>query len=125
LWGENIVRKKLLVTILLITGILSALSLSACFSTQSGPLMKSIANTTQVVILATGDTNQLLITATFEDGTTQNVTAKCTYTIDNNQVATISAGGLITAIKAGRANITVSYVSSYVSSQITVPVAVT
>jgi hypothetical protein len=119
------VRKNQLVTILLVTGLLLALPLSACSSAPTGPLMKSIANTTQVVILTNGGTNQLLITATFEDGTTKDVTAKCTYTIDNNQVATVSTGGLITAIKAGQANITVSYVSSYVSSQITVPLAVT
>jgi uncharacterized protein YjdB len=119
-------RKTQLDTISLVASLLLVLVLSACSSTTpTGPVLKSIANTTPVVIVKAGDTNQLLITATFDDGTTQNVTAKCTFAIDNNQIATVSTGGLITAIKVGQANITVSFISGYVSTQIVVPVGVT
>jgi hypothetical protein len=119
------VSKRQLVTISLVASLLLALVISACSpATPTGPVLKSIANTTPVVMVKAGDTNQLIITATFVDGTTQNVTAKCTFATDNAQIATVSAGGLITAIKAGQANISVSYIGGYVSSQVFVPVGV-
>lgn len=51
-----------------------------------------------------GQTVQLAVTATYPNGTTRNVTAASTgtnYTISNPAIATITAGGLITAVSSG------------------------
>ena len=55
-------------------------------------------------LTAAGQTAQLLVTATYPDNSTRNVTAGSTgsnYTTSNSAIATVSADGLITAVASG------------------------
>ena len=58
-----------------------------------------------------GATQQLTVTATYSDGTTQNVTsnASTTYSSNNTAVATVNATGLVQAVANGTATITASF----------------
>ena len=42
----------------------------------------------------------------------QEITADCVYKSNDTNVATVDAGGLVTAVKDGRTNITVSYTAA-------------
>ena len=66
-------------------------------------------------------TQQLQGIAIFADGGTQNVTAAATWLSSAPSVATVSSGGLVTAIGSGTATITVTYLGISGTSQITVP----
>ena len=54
---------------------------------------------------AAGQTTQLLVTATYPDNSTRNVTAGSTgtnYTTSNSAIATVNANGLVTAMASGK-----------------------
>jgi len=106
--------------------ILLTLILPGCTgsTTPTGPALKTIANDVQIISLKVGATQQLKITATFDDGSTKDVTAACTYSSSVPAAAAVSATGLVTAVAAGAANIGVSYKSGAVISQIVEPVGV-
>lgn len=65
---------------------------SATFSAQI------VANTTT---LAKGSTEQLTVLGTYSDGTFQDLTSKVTWLSSNPSAATISGGGLVSAVGAG------------------------
>ena len=62
-----------------------------------------------------GQTQQLAISAEYttdgstSSGVSKDVTSKCTFQCSNDQVATVSSAGLVTAVGNGDATITVSY----------------
>ncbi len=68
-----------------------------------------------------GNTTQLSATATLSDGTKQDVTTLASWQSMNTAVATVSAGGLVTAISAGTTTITATYQT--VSSATPIPVS--
>jgi uncharacterized protein YjdB len=53
-------------------------------------------------------TQPLTVTATFSNGSTQNVTSTATYSSNNTAVATVSGAGVVTAVASGTATITAS-----------------
>lgn len=55
-----------------------------------------------------GETDQLHATATYDDGSTYDVTTTATWTSSNTAVATVSSSGLLTAYEAGTTTITAS-----------------
>jgi hypothetical protein len=59
--------------------------------------------------LSAGSTSQFSATASLADGTGQNVTGNATWQSSNAAVATVSAGGLVTAVGPGTARITATY----------------
>jgi uncharacterized protein YjdB len=69
---------------------------------------------------AAGATQQLLVTANFTDGSSQNVTQSSTYTSSAPSIATVSSGGLVTTVAQGTATVTVTLNANTA----TVPVAV-
>jgi uncharacterized protein YjdB len=77
-----------------------------------------------MVGLVVKSTQQLYINAAFADGSTQTVTYKCTYKSDDEKVATVSTGGLVTGVSQGAANITASYTAGGVTQTVVVPVDV-
>ncbi len=97
-------------------------------STQ-GTAMLTVTNATasslQVqpssVSMSSSSTQQLLVTATFSDGTSQNVTQSATYASSNTSIAAVSAGGLVQGVSTGNATVTVSLGSA----STTVPVTIT
>ena len=57
-----------------------------------------------------GATAQLTVTATLTDGTTQDMTARgsgTNYTVSNPAIITVSADGLVTAVRSGTAFVSV------------------
>lgn len=69
------------------------------------PIPSSLGIAPSSISLTTaGQTVQLVVNATYPDGSTNNVTAPSTgtnYTVSNPAIATISAGGLVTAVSNG------------------------
>jgi uncharacterized protein YjdB len=84
----------------------SALALAGCSTTPS-PTLKSVAITGPPV--AVGATAQFVATATFTDGTTQNVTSTSTWSSSNTAVATVNAAGVVTGVADGTSSITANY----------------
>ncbi len=70
--------------------------------------LTSIAATPATVPLAVGGTQQLTVTGTYSDASTKTVTTGLTFTSGNTAVATVSGTGLVTAVAAGTAQITVT-----------------
>ncbi len=67
---------------------------------------------------AAGETVQLQATGTLTDGTTQDVTAAVTWSSDTPAVATISAGGLATALSVGTATLTATHPDGFTASTV-------
>jgi hypothetical protein len=71
------------------------------------PIPNSMSVSAPVTLLSVaGATTQLQVTATYAGGATQDVTAAAQgtiYTISNPAIATVSAGGLVTAVSSGTA----------------------
>jgi len=66
----------------------------------------SVAVTPNPVSLAAGGTAQLVVTGKFTSGPTQDVTANATFSTLDGGVATVGAGGLVTAVANGSTTIT-------------------
>ena len=62
--------------------------------------------------LAVGSSQSLLVTATYNNGTSGNVTADSTFVSSNPTVATVGASGVVSAIALGDAVITVTHTPS-------------
>jgi Right handed beta helix region/Bacterial Ig-like domain (group 2) len=71
--------------------------------------------------LSVGLTSQLSATASLANGTAQTVTRNATWQSSNAAVATVSAGGLVTAVVPGTARITATYQGSVGSFGVLVP----
>ena len=102
----------LLVAFILLTAACSSqsVSTSATTTTHSVGTLSSIAITpSSPPNLKTGFTQQLKATATYSDGSTEDVTDQVTWTIADSNIADfISSGGLLTGMKAGTTSITAS-----------------
>ena len=84
-----------------------ALMSSCSFSPSSNhhPTLVSIAVTAPSLSMAKGTSEQITATGTYSDQTTQNLTSSVTWSSQNTGVATIAAGGLLTAAGAGTSTI--------------------
>jgi len=78
-------------------------------SPAAPPSVTSIAVTGGATLTAAGQTSQMTATATFSDGSTQNVTASATWQSSNASTATVSAAGVVTAVGSGTATVTATY----------------
>ena len=85
--------------------------------------VKSIAAVPATVSLAAGLTQQLAVTATMDDNSTQDVTAGSTYASSAATVATVSTGGKITAVAVGTATVTVTASGKTATVAVTVTAA--
>ena len=90
----------------------------------SAPNIKSIAVSAPSAGLPAGQVQQLTATATFSDGSTQDVTRKVTWTSSSLTVATINANGLATGGAFGATTITASYTLAGVTVSTTSPLNV-
>ena len=70
-----------------------------------GATVSSVAVTGTNSFTEKGATAQLTATATLSNGTTENRTSTATWASDNTAVATVSSGGLVTALATGDATI--------------------
>ena len=69
-------------------------------------------------------TQQLTATLNMSDETTQDVTSTATWTSSDEAVATVSTGGLVTAVAEGSATITAAASGQSGTCAVTVPAAV-
>jgi hypothetical protein len=72
--------------------------------------------------LAVGSTQSLVVTATYNNGTSGNVNADSTFVSSNPTVATVGASGVVSAIALGDAVITVTHTPSGKTDTATVTV---
>lgn len=90
----------------------SLIALLACVAACDSPsptpdaLVLTIGGAGSTTLVNRNQTAQLVATAELSNGTTQDVTATATYTTSNGAVASVSGGGLITALTNGGATIT-------------------
>ena len=84
-----------------------ALMSSCAFSPPSNhhPTLVSIAVTAPSLSMAKGTSEQFTATGTYSDQTTQNLTSSVTWSSQNTGVATVIAGGSVTAASAGTSTI--------------------
>jgi uncharacterized protein YjdB len=74
--------------------------------TVTNPNLLSIAVTPANASIAKGSTQQYTATGTYSDNSTQNITGSVVWSSSAAGVASISSGGLLTAVSAGPATIT-------------------
>ncbi|MGB9801360.1 MAG: Ig-like domain-containing protein, partial [Arcobacter sp.] len=75
--------------------------------------------------ITAGQAQQLSVVMRYSDGSTQDVTAQASYSVDNSAVATVSATGLVTAVVPGTATVTISYQGKTATVPVTVTAPVT
>jgi uncharacterized protein YjdB len=91
----------------------------ACGSSATSPTTVSTVAVTGTAP-AIGATSQFTATATFMDGTSQDVTSQATWSSSNTSDATVSSIGLVTGVAAGTVAIQATYQNVIGSDQITV-----
>lgn len=72
-------------------------------------MLTGVAISPQVMELKRGTPEQLTVTATYDDGSTKDVTAEATFASSNPDVATVDAAGLVEPLNGGPVQITVEY----------------
>lgn len=87
----------------------SSPSSTSVTTSPSSATVSSVAVSGGTILSSVGQTVQLIATATFSDGTTQNVTTTSTWQSSNSGAATVSSGGLVTAVATGTVTITATY----------------
>ena len=93
--------------------------LGACSSSRSSTSPSPVGTPTPTATVASvavsgsaprvGTTTQFSATATLSDGTTVPVTSTATWSSSNSAAATVNAGGAVTGVAAGDADITATY----------------
>ncbi|BFT68895.1 Ig domain-containing protein [Paenibacillus sp. P36] len=81
--------------------------------------VKSLTTDKRSLELRLNGTDQLLITAYYDDGTAEDVTSKADYTVDTSSIVTVT-NGLVKGQNPGSATVTVKYMNQ----SLTVPVDV-
>ncbi|MDU0205085.1 Ig-like domain-containing protein [Paenibacillus sp. MAH-36] len=81
--------------------------------------VKSLTTDKRSLELRLNGTDQLLITAYYDDGTSEDVTSKADYTVDTSSIVTVT-NGLVKGQNPGSANVTIKYMNQ----SMTVPVDV-
>jgi hypothetical protein len=102
--------------------LVSILGLSGCISSAvSNLFITGVKLTPANPTIGVAGTQQFVLTATYLDGQTSNVTnSDSTYSSDNKAVATVNATGLATAVAIGTANILASYRGNNTKTLLTV-----
>ncbi|MEU3447252.1 Ig-like domain-containing protein [Streptomyces thermolilacinus] len=89
------------------------------FDRQETPVLQSLSITPASLPLAVGEIGALVATATYDDGSTQDVTSSCAWSSSDPATATVSSG-FVTGIAAGTATVTGSYGGVSDTSTVTV-----
>jgi Protein of unknown function (DUF1553)/Protein of unknown function (DUF1549) len=72
------------------------------------------------ILERSGHKHQMLVIATFSDGTSRDVTRDAIFETSNFEVATVSGGGLVKSVRRGEAAVLVRYEGTYASNTVTV-----
>src|SRR5215467_6895236 len=75
-------------------------------STPNGPVLTSIALTAASPNIIVNQTEQITATGTYSDHTTKDLTSSVNWNSSDTNLATVAAGGLLTAKSSGTVSIT-------------------
>jgi hypothetical protein len=114
-------RMLKVVGIVVLVMTLASVAIAGC---SSKAVLKNIVAAPNKVSLVAPGTQQLAVWAVYSDGTTADVTSKSTFSGVAATVATISGGGLVTAVGNGNASINVSYSEGKVSPSASISLTV-
>jgi uncharacterized protein YjdB len=92
-----------------ITAVSGGITSNTAVLVVSGVTLTAVNVTCTPTSIAAGVTSQCTATATYSDGSTQNVTSAATWTTSASGVATVSQLGQVSGIAAGTADITAAY----------------
>lgn len=87
--------------------------------TVTAPVLTGITVTPQSISLEEGKSQKLTVTANYSDGSTKDVTAEVSYQSGNNAIAVVN-NGVVTGVKQGNTQVTVSYQGKTVQVPVTV-----
>ncbi|WP_046227360.1 S-layer homology domain-containing protein [Paenibacillus dauci] len=90
--------------------------------TYTPPVITNLSTNQTEYTLKQGDTQQTVIQAVYDDGSVKTVTQEVYYSSSNPNVASVRAGGLITAVGKGAATITAQYGGKSLGINVTVTV---
>jgi len=88
---------------------------------KDDPTLVKIDATPGQRILAPGAQQQLLVKATYSDGHTEDVTHWARYTSNEESIATVDDGGLVTVASVGETPITIMFGDKVTTATITAP----
>lgn len=98
-WSKSIVLSLVIISLSVVA--------SACGSATSPSVVSSVSVTGAPPVV--GSSSQYTATATMSNGTTEVVTSTSTWTSSDPNVATVSPGGLVTAIAEGTVSIQATF----------------
>ncbi len=99
-------------------GVKSVSGSSALSVTSAALASLSVSPSSSVILF--GRTQQLLLIATYTDGSTADVTANATWDSSNPQAASVDAHGVVLALDVGNSQLTASYQNQQASASVTV-----
>ncbi len=88
----------------------------------SGEIKSLELNPSDFALLTSDKPRQLIVTATFADGTREDITPFCDFKITDDAIASVSPLGVLTARQPGDAGLTVLYRGSVKAIRVLVPV---
>lgn len=87
----------------------------------SGEIKSLDVSPPDFALLANAKEKQIVVTATFMDGTKEDITAFCDFKITDDAIATVSTFGLLTPRQPGDAGLTILYRGSVKAIRVLVP----
>ncbi|MFO1393153.1 MAG: Ig-like domain-containing protein [Steroidobacteraceae bacterium] len=111
---------------ILLLALAAGLGLGLVGCQPSDPSSPKVAKLSSIVVapssatLQVGAMQSLAVIATFSDGSTRDVSFTSKFASDDSSVATVSATGLVTAVKTGTAKITATNSGKTATSTVTV-----
>jgi Bacterial Ig-like domain (group 2) len=122
------ILRKLTFSVLLVAFLLAVLLLSArIYFARSGeeqtpgvPVLVSITIAPKVLSLAPNSSQRFIATGIYSDGSEKDLTSKSTWNSSDPTAVQLSANGVVTALKGGRARLEASYESRGSWAEVTV-----
>lgn len=93
----------------------------ATWTRGSGEIKELTVSPPDFALLSGAKERQIVVTATFADGTTEDITPFCDFKITDDAIATVSPFGLLTPRQPGDAGLTVLYRGSVKAIRVLVP----
>lgn len=89
-------------------------------NTEVNAAILSIAITPASATMGVGDSSSFTVTATYDDGTTADITADVDWSVDNEAIASITPTGIVTAVALGVTTVAATYGSLRDETTVTV-----
>ena len=118
----SLVKPFAMLALAICSGLLLAGCQPSAAKAPRQPTLTALVVTPGSATVTVGATQALNVTGGFSDGSTMNVTSTSTFASSAPTVATVSGAGVVTAVKAGVATITVRYPATGQTATATVTV---